>query len=108
MTRAIVSSFYFFLLCSTTVCAQSGALQPQHIPAKARWLMHVDLNQIESLKQFRTAYEQRVQQHPFVRSLEEGRWKVKIDFKDGLAAVTLFGSSSGRDGTVMLLVGGAR
>jgi hypothetical protein len=83
--------------------AHAGPPRFKDLPAEARWLLHIDLDAIASSEALQKTYEQRVAKHPLVRSLEEGRWKVKIDLKGGLKSVTLYGKQFSQTRGVLLL-----
>jgi hypothetical protein len=83
--------------------ANAATFRAGDVPADARWLLHIDLDAIASSEALQKTYEERVAKHPLVRSLAEGRWKVKIDFQGGLKGVTLYGKQLSQNQGVLLL-----
>jgi hypothetical protein len=83
--------------------ANAATFRSGDVPADARWLLHIDLDAIASAEALQKTYEERVAKHPFVRSLAEGRWKVKIDFQGELKGVTLYGKQLSQNQGVLLL-----
>jgi hypothetical protein len=87
----------------TPAAAKAASLHPASIAADARWLLHLDLEAIESSEAIQETYRRRIGKQPFVRSLEEGRWNVEIDFEDELQAATLYGRNLSQTESVLLL-----
>ena len=87
----------------TPAVAQAASFRPADVPGDARWLLHVDLDAIASSETLQKTYRERVAKHPFVRSLEEGRWKVKLDFQGELKGITLYGKQLSQTRGVLLL-----
>lgn len=84
-------------------CSFAGPLQTEHVAADARWLVHVDVNAIQSSESLHSVFEKRISEHPLVRSLEDGRWKINVDFQGGVRGITLYGREQSQTRGVLLL-----
>lgn len=101
MRVALIAGFVLGVAAPALVWG--GTFQPQHIAADADWVMHLDMEAVESSDALQNLYEERVSEHQFVRSLEEGRWDLQIDFQGEIRGVTLYGEKLSQLQGVLLL-----
>lgn len=87
----MLSSGSFIVAVLTAAFVQAGSFNPRHVPADAKWILHVDFETIESADALRDLYEKRISKHRFVRSLKEGRWQLDIDLQTNVKGLTLYG-----------------
>lgn len=81
----------------------AGPFEREHVAADAKWMLHMDFEALEDAEALEELYQERVSDHQFVRSLEEGRWDVNIDFEADVRGVTLYGKQLSQLQGVLLL-----